>query len=46
MCASLLKKNLTLNVFLNKINSFFVELNVCAQVTEEEYKCDSNAACF
>ena len=44
VCASLLKKNISLNAFFCKINSIFVELEFCAQTKEEEYKCDSNIA--
>ena len=37
VCASLLKKNISLNAFFCKINSPFVELKFCAQTKEEEY---------
>ena len=44
VCASLLKKNVSLKVFFCKINSLFAELQFCVQTKEEEYKCDSNRA--
>ena len=43
-CASLLKKNISLNVLFCKINSLFVELKLSAQTKEEEYKFHSNMA--
>ena len=39
VCASLLKKNISLNV---ELNSLFVELKLCAQTEAEFNKCDSN----
>ena len=37
ICASLLKKNISLNAFFVRL-----KLKFCAQTKEEEYKCDSN----
>ena len=44
VCASLLRKNISINVLFSKINSLFVELKFSTQTKEEEYKCGSNIA--